>query len=128
MDSVSVIIPTWNSSNTVGATIRSALAQTFPPREILVCDDGSTDGTAEVVARVVDPRVKWIAGSHSGLPAVARNRGIAQTQGEWIAFLDSDDTWAPDKLSQQLQAASVWASPAVCSNAHRLVLGRYTGA
>src|SRR5262245_1813867 len=99
---ISVIIPTWNRAQSVKRAISSALRQTHPPHEILVCDDGSTDNTEEVVRAMGDSRVRWIAGPHAGCPAVPRNRGIAASKGDWIAFLDSDDAWLPEKLEAQI--------------------------
>lgn len=91
--SVSVIIPTWNRELRLKKTIESVLVQTLFPLEILVCDDGLTDNTFEIVKSLNHSKVKWILGEHSGLPAVARNRGIRESKGEWLAFLDSDDWW-----------------------------------
>ena len=117
---VSVIIPTWNRAKSISRAVRSALGQTVSPLEVLVCDDGSTDQTRDVVHRINDPRVRWIQGAHSGLPAVPRNHGITAAKGEWIAFLDSDDEWLPEKLELQLAAAERFKVRAVCSNAFRV--------
>jgi teichuronic acid biosynthesis glycosyltransferase TuaG len=117
---VSVIIPTWNRAGDVEQAIRSALAQTAPVREILVCDDGSTDDTEVIVRNIGDPRIVWLPGPHAGCPAVPRNRGIERSKGEWIAFLDSDDTWLPDKINGQLHLARNLGCKAVSSNAQRL--------
>jgi len=78
--------------------------QTFGDLEILVCDDGSSDGSKEAVIALaaVDRRVRWIDGEHCGCPGKVRNRGIRAAAGEWIAFQDSDDLWAPEKLERQL--------------------------
>ena len=104
--------------------IQSALSQTLPPLEILVCDDGSTDDSEQVVSSINDPRVIWVSGEHSGLPAVPRNRGIKLARGEWLAFLDSDDRWLSDKLSQQLTLAKQLSCDAVCCDAYRLLPGQ----
>jgi teichuronic acid biosynthesis glycosyltransferase TuaG len=124
MDKVSVIIPTWNRANTVCNAIQSALDQTVLPLEIFVCDDGSTDGTERIVREFGDPRIKWLPGSRSGRPAVPRNRGVAASKGEWLAFLDSDDTWLPGKLERQLKAVSEEGCKASCTNALRYVHGK----
>lgn len=118
MKKVSVIIPTWNSRTTILKAILSILSQTMPPFEILVCDDGSTDNTSGIVNSLNNPKVKWIAGKHSGLPAVARNRGIRESKGEWLAFLDSDDWWEKNKLERQLELVKKLKVKAVCSNAY----------
>lgn len=121
MNRVSVIIPTWNRADMIEDSIRSALNQTVPPLEVLVCDDGSTDGTRDIVESIADPRVKWIEGPRGGCPAVPRNRGIAESKGEWLALLDSDDEWLPEKLAEQLALAEVLKCKALCTNALRFV-------
>lgn len=97
---VSVIIPAYNAQATVAKAIQSALAQTHPPLEILVVDDGSADGTAEVVERF-GPPVRLIRKSNGG-PASARNLGARSAKGEWLALLDADDWWLPHKTATQL--------------------------
>jgi len=96
---ISVIIPAWNAERHIGRAIRSVLAQTRPAEEIIVVDDGSTDGTAEAV-RTFGEAVRLIAQPNAGV-SVARNAGIAAARGQWIAFLDADDEWLPDKLRLQ---------------------------
>lgn len=123
---VSVVIPTWNLAATLEATVRSALAQIVPPLEVLVCDDGSTDGSEGVVRAISDPRVRWVPGRRGGWPAIPRNRGIREARGNWVAFLDSDDEWLPEKLRKQLSQAAASGCPAACSNARRRVPGAGT--
>lgn len=104
MTKISVIIPTWNRAETLGKAISSALNQTFPPFEIVVCGvDGSPD--QEIFNLINDPRMRWIEGGRDGLASIPRNRGIKASRGEWLAFLDSDDEWLPDKLEKQLEHA-----------------------
>jgi glycosyltransferase involved in cell wall biosynthesis len=104
MPNISVIIPTYNATKTVLATIASVQAQTYRDIEIIVINDGSTDNLLEYLApTVTDARVKIYSYPNAGLP-VARNRGIARSTGEYIAFVDADDLWTPDKLELQLQA------------------------
>ncbi|MCL5784052.1 MAG: glycosyltransferase family 2 protein [Patescibacteria group bacterium] len=127
-DTVSVIIPTWNRAKTLPKAIKSALDQTYPPLEVLICDDGSTDSSEQIVKAIKNPKVKWIPGKHSGLPAVPRNRGLKQAKGEWIAFLDSDDYWFPDKLEKQLMFADIVKTKAMCTNAKsQLPNGKISG-
>src|SRR5690348_13396065 len=102
MPRVSVVIPSYNSAQYVGAAIESVLVQTVPDVEILVVDDGSKDATREVVARYGD-RARYLYQENAGV-AVARNHGIRESSGEWIGFLDADDTWLPQKLERQLAA------------------------
>lgn len=117
MGKISVIIPTYNRKNTILRAIESALNQSVPPYEILVCDDGSTDGTEAFVKKIKDKRIKWIPEKHTGLPAVPRNRGIKESKGEWLAFLDSDDWWLPKKMEKQMIIAQHNGLLAVGSNA-----------
>ena len=120
---VSVIIPTWNRRYIIEKTIRSVLNQTMQDLEILVCDDGSTDETKEIVRKLNDSRVKWITGRRGGRPAIPRNNGMRQAQGEWLAFLDSDDEWLPEKLEKQLAALEKSGLSAGSTNAQRLIPG-----
>jgi glycosyltransferase involved in cell wall biosynthesis len=107
--SISVIIPTYNRHQLLIAAIETILAQTYPPFEIVVVDDGSSDGTREVLQAFIDQRpdggvpIRYFFQSNQG-PAVARNRGVTEARGEWIAFMDSDDPWSPEKLEMQVHA------------------------
>ena len=103
MATISVIIPAYNAERTILETITSVQQQTFSDFEIIVINDGSTDRTLELLNSVEDPRLKIFSYSNGGLP-VARNRGISHATGEFIAFLDADDLWTPDKLELQLAA------------------------
>lgn len=100
MPKVSVVIPTYNRVQCLANAIDSVLAQRFQDYELIVVDDGSTDETAGLVD-TYSSRVKLVCQPNSGV-SVARNSGIKLAQGEWIAFLDSDDTWEPDKLWIQM--------------------------
>ena len=91
----SVVIPTFNRARIVGRAIRSVLAQTVDDFEIVVVDDCSTDDTREVVARIVDPRIRLLPLAQNRGAAGARNAGIAAARGQWISLLDSDDEYAP---------------------------------
>lgn len=102
-DSVSVVIPCFNGSAFIAETLESALKQTHPPLEILVVDDGSTDNSAAIAKSFGDP-VRVIRQENQG-ESVARNRGIDEARGDWIALLDADDLWEPDKLKQQISAS-----------------------
>src|SRR5712692_4558912 len=107
---VSAIIPAYNGEAFVADAIESVLAQTISVDEIVVIDDGSTDGTAEVAQRYASRGVRCIRQENRGLSA-ARNRGIAETSGELVAFLDCDDTWLPGKTA--LQTEHLMARPQV---------------
>jgi glycosyltransferase involved in cell wall biosynthesis len=99
---VSVVIPTYNRGYCIAASIDSVLAQTLGDFEIIVVDDASGDDTRQRVAAYADPRVSYVALPTNQGGAVARNTGIRQARGEFIAFLDSDDLWLPDKLARQI--------------------------
>jgi glycosyltransferase involved in cell wall biosynthesis len=94
---VSIVIPAFNQSNYIEQAIQSVLAQSYPDWELIVVDDGSTDDTAARIASFTDPRIRYIHQQNKGLPG-ARNTGIAQATGEYIAFLDADDAYHPEKL------------------------------
>ncbi|PIQ84452.1 MAG: hypothetical protein COV75_02235 [Candidatus Omnitrophica bacterium CG11_big_fil_rev_8_21_14_0_20_63_9] len=97
---VSVVIPAHNAAATIDAAIHSVLHQTAPAFEIIIIDDGSTDGTAQRV-QTFGERVRYLRQEQAG-PAAARNRGAAEARGEYVAFLDADDLWLPRKLEAQL--------------------------
>lgn len=99
---VSVIMPSWNTGSFIAESIQSVLNQTYSNWELLIVDDCSTDKTDEVVASFSDPRIKYFHNEKNSGAALTRNRGLREAEGEWIAFLDSDDLWAPDKLEKQL--------------------------
>ena len=98
---ISVIIPTYNRRNTLPRAVESVLNQTYKPIEIIVVDDGSTDGTKEMFSEMY-PLVRYIYQANSGVSS-ARNTGINSASGAWIALLDSDDEWLPDKLDRQVK-------------------------
>ncbi len=99
MPSISVIIPTYNRIETLPRAIESVLVQTHLANELIIVDDGSTDGTAVWIAEHY-PQIKLIVQQNSGVSA-ARNHGIEAASSEWIALLDSDDEWLPEKLQKQ---------------------------
>ncbi len=102
MPSVSVIVPTYNRARWLPEAVTSVLRQTHAPLEVLIVDDGSTDDTEAVCASFAAP-VRYIRQANAGVSA-ARNHGVREARGEWIAFLDSDDVWLPAKLEIQLAA------------------------
>jgi glycosyltransferase involved in cell wall biosynthesis len=101
---VSVIIPTYNRCALLHEAIESVSAQTFSNWEIIIVDDGSTDNTVELIDSFRNPRIHIFTVPHCGNIATLRNIGVQKSTGNWISFLDSDDTWAPQKLEIQLSA------------------------
>jgi glycosyltransferase involved in cell wall biosynthesis len=106
-DLVSVIVPVFNGRDYLAQAIESAFAQTHPAIEIVAVDDGSTDGSADILASYA-PRITVVTQTNAG-PSAARNRGVAHSSGDYLAFLDGDDLWDPDKTGAQL--ASLKAHP-----------------
>lgn len=103
MPLISVVVPAYNVEKTIKETIQSIQQQTFSDFELIVINDGSTDGTLDVLATIEEPRMKIFSYENGGLPE-ARNRGIARSTGELITFIDADDLWTADKLELQLAA------------------------
>lgn len=131
---VSVVLPTYNRAYCLPATLASLLNQTYQDLEVVVCDDGSTDGTRELVEqqRSRDGRVKCVAQSNRGVSA-ARNTAIRATAGEFIAFCDSDDLWAPWKLEVQVacmrafpSAGLSWTDLSATDPEGKILYERYT--
>jgi glycosyltransferase involved in cell wall biosynthesis len=98
---ISVILPVFNCEPFLADAINSAISQICPPAEVIVIDDGSTDKSAAVAQGF--PLVRLLSQPHSGV-SVARNRGVEAAKGDFLAFLDSDDLWLPEKLARQIAA------------------------
>src|SRR5579862_805909 len=103
MPRVSVIVPVFNAARTVEHAIESVQAQSFTDFEIIAIDDGSTDGSNEILRRRYGDAVKMLAQKNQG-PSAARNFGIANSTGEYLAFLDADDCWKPEFLTTMVAA------------------------
>lgn len=113
-DGVSIIMPAYNAGQTIQEAIQSVVDQTHQRRELIVIDDGSSDDTADIV-RGFGESVRYYRQANAG-PAVARNCGIRLSRFPWVAFLDADDVWLPEKLSVQLEAAGNSGARAVYTN------------
>lgn len=100
---ISVVIPAYNCQSTIKDTLNSVFEQTYKALEIIVIDDGSTDNTLAIIESIDDDRLIVLTQSNSGVSA-SRNRGIGYANGEFVALLDADDLWLPNKLSEQLKA------------------------
>lgn len=102
-DLVSIVMPSYNTAKFIEETIESVLAQSYENWELILVDDCSTDNTDEVVSRFLsDERIRYIKNDTNSGAAVSRNRALREARGKWIAFLDSDDLWEPDKLEKQI--------------------------
>ncbi len=105
---VSVVVPAYNAAAFIAEALRSVLEQDYRPIDVIVADDGSSDGTRDI-ARSFGPPVRVIAQAHGGIGA-ARNNAIASARGELLAFIDADDLWTPGKLSRQVSLLTEDAS------------------
>jgi len=116
-----VVVPVFNEETTIERALASILAQTFTDFEIIVVDDGSTDLTVEAVSRKYGEQLRIIEHRKNRGAAAVRNTGIAAAQGRWVAFLDCDDTWRPDKLARQLEMLEKAGSLAkACATGYQL--------
>src|SRR5215213_6400356 len=109
---VAAIIPVYNGASQIQRSIESVLAQTRQVDEVIVIDDGSTDQTADVVRSYGD-RVRLLQQKNAGV-AAARNHGMREARSQWIAFLDHDDAWLPEKIEEQLGALEAKPEARVC--------------
>jgi len=107
---VSVVIPAFNSERYIAECIDSVLNQTYQNIEIIIIDDGSTDNTVNIISKYKSDKIKLFNQKNSG-PGAARNYGVKQASGMWVAFIDADDIWLPDKILKQLNHCSkhVWS-------------------
>ena len=99
---VSVVLPTYNVRDLLAEAIASVCGQTFPDWELLVVDDGSSDDSVDLAASWPDARIRVIRSEHTGNPALLRNRAVALARGDYVAFIDADDLWEPEKLQLQI--------------------------
>lgn len=102
-EKISVIIPTYNREKSIARAVRSILAQTYRNYEVLIVDDGSTDSTRKIVESFGDDRIRYIYLEENSGVSHARNVGIQMAECDYIAFLDSDDEWLPEKLEKQME-------------------------
>lgn len=100
---VSVIMPSWNTEKYIAESIESVLQQSYKHLELIIIDDCSSDNTDQIVSGFKDNRIKYFKNLSNMGAALTRNYGIRKAQGEWIAFLDSDDLWMPQKLEKQIE-------------------------
>ena len=122
---VTAVIPTLNAADTIGRALASVVAQTYPAVEKIVVDDGSHDGTQEIVAAWADRGVTLVAAEpgkvRAGGPAAARNRGVAAASGRYVAFLDADDAWRPEKTARQVARMQAEPDATLCVTDGRFI-------
>ena len=124
----SVIVPLYNKEREVESTLRSVLAQTCQPLEIVVVDDGSTDRSAEIVESLGSPLIRLIRQSNAG-ECAARNRAMREARGDWFALVDADDSWKPEFLEEVAAMIEEWSDCGIYSTAFEIVspTGRVRG-
>lgn len=102
-DSVSIIMPSYNTASYIAETVQSVISQTYQNWELIIVDDCSTDDTGAVLQPfLADERIRYFKNEKNSGAAVSRNRALREAKGKWIAFLDSDDLWMPEKLEKQI--------------------------
>lgn len=123
MARVSVIMPAYNAERTIRDSIESILHQSFRDFELIVIDDGSRDGTKEIVEKLAagDSRIRFLQNEKNSGVSYTRNRAVSLAEGEWIAFLDSDDQWLPEKLEKQLALAEQHPDMVLCYTASSFI-------
>ena len=99
---IDIIIPTYNREKTIERAVRSVLGQTYDNIKVIIVDDGSTDGTEQIINSIEDSRIRYYKLKKNGGAGYARNEGVNLASAEFIAFHDSDDAWRPDKLEKQM--------------------------
>lgn len=101
MNLISIVIPLYNKEGCISKTLSSVLAQSYRDFEVVIVDDGSTDGSVRIVSSIPDERIRLITKGNGG-PSSARNRGIKEAKGDYVAFIDADDIWSPDYLKEMV--------------------------
>ena len=123
---VSVVIPVFNRSQLVLRAIQSVLNQSYEDLELIVVDDGSTEDLADSLSHINDPRIRLVSHDENKGPAAARNTGISEARWQYVAFLDSDDYWLPEKLERQLEFMhSPNGCSRICCTAYQIISRRY---
>jgi glycosyltransferase involved in cell wall biosynthesis len=119
---VDVIIPTYNSLELLDVAIESCLAQTYPISRMIIADDGSSQESQLYLneLRKRHPNLTVLLNKHTGLPSIGRELGMKESKADWIAFLDSDDYWAPKKIEKQIEAAKEFGADLVYTNAYKV--------
>jgi teichuronic acid biosynthesis glycosyltransferase TuaG len=116
-------MPAYNAGETIRSAVQSVISQTEKDWELIVIDDGSADDTADILSELAssDNRIRFLKNEKNSGVSYTRNRAIALARGEWIAFLDSDDLWRPEKLQKQLELAAVHKDMVICYTASSFI-------
>jgi teichuronic acid biosynthesis glycosyltransferase TuaG len=122
---IDVIIPTFNSQEFLLEGLTSCFSQTYPVNQVIVVDDGSSDEFLDYLSAMKSrfPELKVVHNHHTGLPGIGRQIGIDSSNADWVAFLDSDDYWAPEKIEKQIRLAELSNSGLVYSNGWKVKKG-----
>ena len=120
---ISVVMPTYNHARFIGKSVESVLGQSYGNFELKIVDNYFQDNTEEIVAAYADPRIRYVKFPAKGVVAAARNYGISLAKGEYVAFLDSDDLWLPEKLGTQLEAFGRGGDVAMVYSRFRTITG-----
>ena len=120
---VSIVMPAYNAAKTIRDSIKSVQAQTFQDWELIVIDDGSKDCTVDIIREIAaaDNRIRFLQNKKNSGASYTRNRAVELARGEWIAFLDSDDLWMPEKLEKQLELSKKYPDMVVCYTASSFI-------
>lgn len=120
---VSIVMPAYNAAKTIRSSVESIQAQTVTDWELVVIDDGSKDDTAAILSELAasDSRIRFLQNEKNSGASYTRNRAVELAQGEWIAFLDSDDMWKPEKLEKQLRLAGEHPDMVICYTASSFI-------
>lgn len=122
-DNITVIMPAYNAEKTVREAVNSVIAQTVKDWELIVIDDGSTDNTVAILTELADSdsRIRFLQNEKNSGVSYTRNRAVTLATGKWIAFLDSDDIWQPQKLQKQLELSEKYPEMVVCYTASSFI-------
>ena len=122
-DNITVIMPAYNAEKTIRQAVNSVIAQTVKDWELIVIDDGSTDNTVAILTELADSdsRIRFLQNEKNSGVSYTRNRAVALAKGKWIAFLDSDDIWQPEKLQKQLELSEKHPEMVVCYTASSFI-------
>ena len=120
---VSIVMPAYNSGKTISESVNSIIAQTYEDWELIVIDDGSADETPEIISSFAkqDKRIRFLQNDKNSGVSYTRNRAVRMAEGEWIAFLDSDDLWRPEKLEKQMALVKEHPDMVVCYTASSFI-------